>query len=406
MASRSVFETGSPSHERFGERIAANVAVSRAVSPARRATRADRSSASSFPATRAKNKRAARRTSLSLAAAANASNALASSGGDAAGSLPGVACAGEGAGRVARNRAARCAETPRLVEKRRHARCTRTAAKRSRAVGTTTVASSRDASPRDADGSESSTESVDSRNGHTERRASRVAVSVFGSVRILARAAVAKKARLFASAAKSLASRLARRAETRPRRAAAARATRAFAARAFARVRSISCACVSPHRTRAIETRAGRGGRACVSRASRERVAKGFSSSFASVLIADDVRQVRSRNWTITVSGFPGRRAPQRKARVSEGPPRLATPRAREGFRRARSAGTRSVSELPRARKARSRRARARRVSRALPRARARTAKRLFFWRENKPSGDTGRAYGDARAYLEPLRQS
>ena len=49
--------------------------------------------------------------------------------------------------------------------------------------------------------------------------------------------------------------------------------------------------------------------------------------------------------------------------------------------------------------------ARALRVSGGLPRARTRTVKRLSG-RKNKPSERTGRAFGGARAYLEPLGQT
>ena len=49
--------------------------------------------------------------------------------------------------------------------------------------------------------------------------------------------------------------------------------------------------------------------------------------------------------------------------------------------------------------------ARALRVSGGLPRARTRTVKRLSG-RKNKPSERTERAFGGARAYLEPLGQT
>ena len=82
------------------------------------------------------------------------------------------------------------------------------------------------------------------------------------------------------------------------------------------------------------------------------------------------------------------------------------TPRAWEGIRDARSTRTRFASESPRALPC-SRGARARFAFPEASPAPARDARETpFTGRKNKPSERTGRAFGGARAYLEPLGQT
>jgi hypothetical protein len=240
----------SSSESCLAERIAAKVALSRLVSPARRARfRAARSDASSRAATRAKNERAARRTPSSRTASANASKSNVSR---ASSFFDETSDAAETAfGRVARKRFARRLVVTFSAANRRQTRCALTAARVSHAVVFVFVFVR---GPLD----ESSTRSSD---------------DVFDDVLNVSFVFAVILARLLASAATSLDSRRARCAETRPRLAAAARATRAFAARALARVRSISCACGAIARPRPVDhTRVGREWVSRASRAKRPRL--------------------------------------------------------------------------------------------------------------------------------------